>query len=793
MKKKFIILSIILFLSLNLAAVKKEQEDFINNIFVFDNFLMENLPGGYFTGFYLENYASGATLLIEENNGFSYFDNPRVYFEGDSFLDFNWYYNGFKTNSALNNGNTAIIFPFSSYSSYSLNGESPVNELYGLEMMSKDHGENFSRIFLSSVYGDLGSYSFLGPIMVQPEHASLRDEMLYNTRRRVKNNYFIDYMYNRSFNKGIFTFSFNHLFLKREFNDFNDFDTIFSENSNIITISSRYKRYFKKGFIELTGAFNTLKRDNLYAELGRFPEETLNLERDSYFSGIKLRIKSTEIKLSFIHEKEKFVPAVKDFSKDIFDNDGGDIFPENRIGDISSNIINLNINTSLIRANGFTALLYSDGRFSEISGNEIINDHNALFAGNAPYQVILWEDSHKYTNYNLSLVTGLNLTLKLNKNYVLHGKLSLNYNDLKFEYKNNNINSIKPGFDLGISRFGKNSGFLLSFGISPGNLNENINSFLETSRPSATIYNWNDQNNDNIFQSGEEGQIYGYSGGKYHFLDPGLKTPEKKRLMFIYSTKISKNFIFNLKGLYKKVKNNFWIKFFDNYGNYELVNNENLYFYDQPYKDYYLSNYDFEKDPFYAELLINFTGRIKERWFFSFSFMAHMGMGYTSFGNGANSNDTGILNESMADPNYWINGYGRVDGDRGFVSKLYFGYHLSKNLFLGVSFKYRDGDPFAFLNSVYKNDQWIIYYKTIQAENEKGVKGGPREDYVSDMSLKLSYSFRFFNKRSKLSLSVFNILDFGSEISEYVFSGGDRLSMELQIPRSVRLNLQIEI
>ena len=112
---------------------------------------------------------------------------------------------------------------------------------------------------------------------------------------------------------------------------------------------------------------------------------------------------------------------------------------------------------------------------------------------------------------------------------------------------------------------------------------------------------------------------------------------------------------------------------------------------------------------------------------------------------------------------------------------------------LGVSIKYRDGNPFAFLNREFNDNQWILYYSTIQAEDKKGIKGGPREDYVSDISLKLSYSFKLFRKNASLGFSFFNVLDFGSEISEYVFSGGERYSMELQIPKSIRLNLSFEL
>jgi hypothetical protein len=186
------------------------------------------------------------------------------------------------------------------------------------------------------------------------------------------------------------------------------------------------------------------------------------------------------------------------------------------------------------------------------------------------------------------------------------------------------------------------------------------------------------------------------------------------------------------------------------------------------------------------------VGKEAQKWYFSFSFMAHLGMGNTAFGNGPGANDFGILDESQANPNTWINGYGRVDGDRAFVGKLYFGFYLAKNLFLSASLKYRDGNPFAFIGSQYANDQWAFFLETIQAENRKGIKGGPREDFLSDVSVKLSYNFRLFDCDMTLFGSVFNLLDFGSELSEYVFSGGLRYSNELLIPRSARAGILIE-
>jgi hypothetical protein len=170
-----------------------------------------------------------------------------------------------------------------------------------------------------------------------------------------------------------------------------------------------------------------------------------------------------------------------------------------------------------------------------------------------------------------------------------------------------------------------------------------------------------------------------------------------------------------------------------------------------------------------------------------------MGMGYTAFGNGPTANDIGIISESQAFPNSWINGFGRVDGDRAFVSKIFFGYYLSRRLFLSASIKYRDGDPFAFLNAFKKNNQWIITYQTIKAEDEYGKKGGPREDCIWDFNFKLSYDISLFGKKGRLELSLFNLFDFGGELSENVFSGGTRLANELQLPRSLRLGVEFEI
>ena len=251
---------------------------------------------------------------------------------------------------------------------------------------------------------------------------------------------------------------------------------------------------------------------------------------------------------------------------------------------------------------------------------------------------------------------------------------------------------------------------------------------------------------------------------------------------------LSGTFDLSVKGLYKRIDRNLDVRYKDDYGFFEDVGDTSFFFTDTPVREFVLANDASEKKPFYAQLLLQVSSRPNGRWFFNFSLLAHMGMGRTVFGNGAGANDIGLLGESLADPNSRINGYGRVDGDRAYLAKINFGFVLFKNLTLGADLKYRDGTPFAFMDSFVRNGQRIIAYRTIKGENEKGIKGGPRKDYVSDVSVKLAYAFTLFGLPASADATVFNLLDFGSELSEYVYASR-RYANELQLPRSFRLGL----
>jgi hypothetical protein len=773
-----------------------QMEDSSNiSIFVFPPFYIETLPGAYFYPTFFENFAPDTTVLIEENNGFSLVDSPRIYFEGDSFTDFRWYLNGFSINSALQSGAPSVLLPLSSINQYELRGESPLHRDYGLNFISASPGKNFFKIWISNVWPHMGSYIPGATDFVNPHPTSEdRNKLLYSERRQILSNYFVDLTLGQKFKSSVLSLSLTFFDVERQFNDFSIFDETFVENGKLFLVKSEYQKAISSGFFGIAAVYNALSRDRDGAELGRLPQETFDKDKQSFFSGFHLKKKRLDFRFSYSYEKENLAPSQMNFLKDLKDNDGEGFFPYEKWGLFSGNIFRLTLDSAYPFEQYINTeiRLFADLKYATIKGNEESFEFNPISFDQSPYLVLLWKRGKEYSNSNAFAKAGTIFQASLSKYFSVYTKLLVQYSSLRFFDSGNNLSSLAFGYDLGIQLAKNSLNVLLAYERMPYEIGEDVNFFLEKQRPWGTYYFWNDSNQDLTYQAGEEGGEYGFTGGQFHSLDEDIATPFKKRLLLSFSTRLSEKFSLNVKSILKTVSNNFWVKFKDEHGFYETVGDKKPYFYSEPFTDYALSNYTFDEEPFYFQFLLHVQGQETQKWFFSFSFLAHLGMGYTAFGNGPGANDFGLLDESQAHPNTWINGYGRVDGDRAYVGKMYFGFYIAKNLFVAVNFKYRDGNPFAFIGSSYAYNQRVFFLETIQAENKKGIKGGPREDYLSDVSVKMRYDFRLSDWKVSISGGVFNLLDFGSELSEYVFSGGKRYSNELQIPRSVRAGVSIE-
>jgi hypothetical protein len=764
------------------------------NVYLFSEFMTKSLPGGQFYPTFLENFVPDSTCLLEESNGFSLIDTPRVYYEGDSFIHFNWFYDGLAINSGLNEGSPGVLLPLSAVSQYEIQGETPFNKDPGLNFVSASGSQTFSQVSFSTVFPDLGGYVPWSTFMLQP-HASTpeRNSLLYTPRRKIRSNYIFDYLGFKKFRSSSLSFSLTYFDIARQFNDFNVFNSVFEENGSLLLLHAKYEKELRDGHLTMIGIYNKIERDHFLAELGRYPQETEKKDRQSFFSGLKFVKKRFSLGLSWLHETEELSPQSLNFTKDLKDNDGEGIYPFEKMGTFSADALRLSLDFPVSLSDQRTGIdFFADLRSTWLKESEEASGFNPITFDRSAYRVILWQGGQDYRNSNLNLKMGAMVNSKLTDSLSVFAKFFLQYSALRFQNGDNNLGFLNLAYDVGVLLF-KTPQILFSFGRTPYELKENLNFFLETQRPWGTIFSWDDLNHDLEYQAGEEKNTVGYTGSRFHSLDQELKAPAKQRYLLILTTPLSKKFNLTVKGLYKKIVNNFWVRFREDYGFYEQIGGSNLYFFDRPYKDYILSNSSFEKEPFYAQLFLQVSSRENTKWFFSFSFLAHIGMGTTAFGNGPGTNDIGVLNETQADPNTWMNGFGRLDGDRAYVGKMFFGFYLTKNLSLAANLKYRDGTPFAFINPVYRHDQWVFTYRTIKGENEKGRKGGPREDYLSDISLHLRYKFKLWGSEAEACLSFFNLMDLGSELSEYAFSPGPRLANELEIPRSVRLGFSIKL
>lgn len=761
-------------------------------LFSFDSFMISHTPGGEFYTMFIENYVPDATFLTEETNGFALLDTPRVYFEGDSINQFNWHWNGLNINSSLNDGSPALIAPLSAVSGMEIHGDTPGGRIQGFNFVSPIARENHSSLTASYVHPGMGGT--LARFMIQPEHPFERADQLYETRRKFVGDYRVNGLWTRNSGQSHTSASVDYIHRRRRFNDFSDTtlrDKTFDESGSLLSGQIQFARSLENGQWKVFGLFNHLTRSNQDAELGAPPGETADKDRYAALAGFHLEKKLWNVNVALLWEKERLGAVVPNFSKELLDTDGDGFYPfYGKLGKFSAFTVMGNLDIRAITG-ALKLKLFADTRYSSLSGDETPNSWNAMTIGGAPWLVMRQTSPGAYNNVNADARIGGDLDWRLTEDISLQAKGYLQYNHLTFGDSRNNLKQLTPGFDVGLSLFrNKRFNILFAYGRLPYDLRENVNTFLETSRPGGAYYRWRDRNNDRMFDPSEMGAVYGYTGGAVHFLDPGVSAPLKERWLLMISIPVSRALTLDIKGMYKHIVNNFRVRFTEEYGLWEKSGERDIYWFNRPFSNYQLTNNYLEKDPFYAQLLLHLYGGRTGKWFFSFSFLAHMGMGDTAFGNGPGANDIGILHESQADPNSWRNGFGRVDGDRGFVAKSFFGFHLNRALFMGVSFKYRDGDPFAFINTYHQHRQYILQYATIKAEDEKGKKGGPREDYLGDLSLSLNYSCHFLGKPALISVGIFNILDVGCELSEYVFSGGERDSREIQIPRSLRLTLQ---
>ena len=159
--------------------------------------------------------------------------------------------------------------------------------------------------------------------------------------------------------------------------------------------------------------------------------------------------------------------------------------------------------------------------------------------------------------------------------------------------------------------------------------------------------------------------------------------------------------------------------------------------------------------------------------------------GTTNPGNTEGENDDGVIGTLYDNPNTLINARGRVRFDRAYVGRIGLNYLMPLGFRFACVIKYYDGQPFARKIIVTGMNQGPFY---IQAHP----RGVSRYEYNRTIEVRLEKTFRFGEKKFRIILDVFNILNRGLATEENEWTGPIyplRYATEIQSPRVFRLGL----
>lgn len=411
---------------------------------------------------------------------------------------------------------------------------------------------------------------------------------------------------------------------------------------------------------------------------------------------------------------------------------------------------------------------------------------------------IRWHDHHDQWKFNAQI--GLHQNSLISPNVSLHD-LSIDFN-AGLEYK------LSKQSRIGI-QIGKRS---LSYTFDQLKL-------IEQNYLSGDFVYWKD-NGDKVFNTGELGSIYNNSRDVSYSKDLNMAKMYSLEMPFIHQ---SKKHMFVFSPQFKTYRDTWFARYngdseqYGEYGEnpfapevnesiYTLTSNPSYIIESNPNsivgdktKNTWLFN-----QPFFAGTTLKYAFNNK-KIYMSVSISAYMVIGSGTLGNNLQANSVGSLSLTSANPNTQINRDGRLHSDRAFIVRYLFSKQVNDRFSYALNVKYKDGEPFnAYLTKSTTN---AAGENQIGIWNEKGPADNPftgifnkREDAYFSVDCRLKYDLPLNNgHKLGLNLNVYNLLDFGLEISEYTFrpysSNGDvdwynnnsRSALEIQNPRTIEI------
>ncbi|MBN2039642.1 MAG: hypothetical protein JW864_06350 [Spirochaetes bacterium] len=782
MQKKIILVLIIIFsLSITVNARLMDSEK------VIDKEQLEILPSGRCTGSIIENWLTDAVFLQVESGGLSRVDPIRFSPRGISWIEQNFRLNGIDITDPYKSGYPLFEPSWESIKSISLQSAGENGPFTG--GINWNTGWNAEKNHYSISYNNIfpaGNTDFIPDDTFDREpsfeYGSPEDRRRYRTSNEVNASYYIDDRF----------YIGNELLLTQR-----EFPTLVDEYGN--------KVYEKAEKYTLTSAYNS---DNL-----RLPYSVLLVgqynHNDNYGANLRLDDRDTLTQQAFVNHLQ--INARKRVYKgDMNILSGITLKTENLDSHLDKPLVTEFDTESgpvpdagdITRFNFDNALAYKYDFLNLEAGLKL----NGLYYkpdkahsqtmqsldGNV-FSVTLWDDPNTCREY----VLNTRFKAEAEKQW---GFFSLSGN-IYFDNSRAAANGeevlnwfgiggrLRSGFEL------KKTGtdFFICALHQPSKLNSNIVAFLNNKRPSGTVYgDWTDSNNNGIAEESEiaGATVVSSTGGKYHYKDSNLKRPSHDEISAGIGQEFGKFVTVTVQG-YHRIFSDYLIVNYETYDGaystaadgYEIYNKQ------AGIDKYCLTNYSGET-AHSSGAEMQFVLEWK-RIYFNLMFAAFLVKGYAPIGNGADYNDYAVITEDTASPNSRTNSTdGRLCSDRAYMGNILLAYKIRKDLSLGLTIKYRDGEPFTQFR-IYTDSNGMPVKVMDQTRGNWFNQGTGRYTFAWNIDLKLRYNPFFRDKGIEFTLDIYNILGSSTEIIESNDPDDERLALEAVPQRMINCGLQV--
>lgn len=330
-----------------------------------------------------------------------------------------------------------------------------------------------------------------------------------------------------------------------------------------------------------------------------------------------------------------------------------------------------------------------------------------------------------------------------------------------------------------------------------------------------------------------DGTLLATTGGKYHAVGKGLWAHQPSYavldipIRFTFDKQSKHQF-----ALWSSIRKyyNMWFTDYTNGLEANMYEKDGLYYWREGEKNYTVGVQPMDlmsgtvggRTPYYMSNVAkySYTGK---KWLVSVSWQSYLMAGLSTLGNGPLHNNIGVLAESSANPNVYkiareeelpYQGNSRLNQDKSFILRLQVTYNACKYFSVSLNGKFKDGQPFANMIAesydMNGHKQLAIWNDDAKGINMANNFFGKREDAFFNFDLRMTGRWWIKQIPFQLDVTCYNIYDFGTALTEYVFDKYDhptypywtndrgkqsmhesRTSMSLCIPRGLLMTLRI--